>query len=398
MFYLGLCAIARDETPYLEEWVRFHAWLGAEHFILYDNQSAVPIAETLAPYVEAGLVTVVPAPGVCPQRQAYEDCLSRFGPQHRWIGFLDLDEFAVPVLERDLRSLLSEYEPYAGLVANWVTYGSCGHDAPPPGNVVENYPLACPDQDCHVKCFVDPSRVSATDSPHYFLPEQGSHLVNENLLPVHGNHAPHARDKIRINHYFYRSRQDFRRKIDRWGNNHHGMDENTLLAVFEDQLARCSRPDPAALETSRRARAATLQDLLALRPGKQHLYRYMEIAGELVDAGQAGRAQAVLAHAWMHFPQDPDLTLMRAGLAMLQKRLDWAEKLLRGLLQREFEPEAYLMLGELAAMRANQDELRGFVAYLETVEAMHRAQDVALPESFLERLEVLREKAGRRGE
>jgi hypothetical protein len=30
LYYLGLCAIAKDETPFLKEWVGYHQYIGFE--------------------------------------------------------------------------------------------------------------------------------------------------------------------------------------------------------------------------------------------------------------------------------------------------------------------------------------------------------------------------------
>ena len=35
MKYLGLCAIVKDEDPFLEEWICHHALLGVEGFIIF---------------------------------------------------------------------------------------------------------------------------------------------------------------------------------------------------------------------------------------------------------------------------------------------------------------------------------------------------------------------------
>ena len=35
--YLSICAIYRDEAPYLVEWIEFHRLVGVEHFYLYDG-------------------------------------------------------------------------------------------------------------------------------------------------------------------------------------------------------------------------------------------------------------------------------------------------------------------------------------------------------------------------
>jgi len=37
--YLSICAIFKDEAPYLPEWIEFHRLVGVERFFLYDNGS-----------------------------------------------------------------------------------------------------------------------------------------------------------------------------------------------------------------------------------------------------------------------------------------------------------------------------------------------------------------------
>ena len=39
-FYLTLCAIAKNEGRYLQEWIEYHKMLGVEKFFIYDNESA----------------------------------------------------------------------------------------------------------------------------------------------------------------------------------------------------------------------------------------------------------------------------------------------------------------------------------------------------------------------
>ena len=52
--YLGVCAIYRDEGPYLREWIELHRLVGVERFFLYDNGSSDDHLEILAPYRKTG--------------------------------------------------------------------------------------------------------------------------------------------------------------------------------------------------------------------------------------------------------------------------------------------------------------------------------------------------------
>ena len=37
---LAICAIFKDEAPYLLEWLAFHRMMGVDAFVLYDNGSS----------------------------------------------------------------------------------------------------------------------------------------------------------------------------------------------------------------------------------------------------------------------------------------------------------------------------------------------------------------------
>ena len=63
-FYLTLCAIAKNEGRYLQEWIEYHKMLGVEKFFIYDNDSADNTLEILQPYIDANLVEYCYFPGI----------------------------------------------------------------------------------------------------------------------------------------------------------------------------------------------------------------------------------------------------------------------------------------------------------------------------------------------
>ena len=140
-YYLTVCAIFKDEARYLSEWVSFHLAQGVEHFFLYDNLSTDGGADVLAPFIEAGFVTLKPWPVLKEdggQATAYRDCLQEHGTQSFWIAFIDLDEF-LHAVSKPLPALLEEYERYGGLFVHWQNFGSSGHITKPAGGVVESF-------------------------------------------------------------------------------------------------------------------------------------------------------------------------------------------------------------------------------------------------------------------
>ncbi|MDR0466235.1 MAG: glycosyltransferase family 92 protein [Deltaproteobacteria bacterium] len=216
MQYLALCAIAKDEDPFLEEWVCHHALLGVEAFIIYDNGSVNPIRERLRPYINGNFLRVVEIRGKGRQMIAYNHCLREFGRQYRWLGFLDLDEYAVPKRDDDLRILLQDYEDAAALGLSWRWFGTNGHRARPKGTQLENYVLALADENWrrHIKSFLWPQGVAGMWSPHFAVPFRGGCTVNERHEPVDGAAGDTFSAQLgQINHYYYRSWQDYYEKI-----------------------------------------------------------------------------------------------------------------------------------------------------------------------------------------
>ena len=205
MYYACVCAIAKDETPHLREWALHHFAVGFEHIVLYDNGSAVPAARTLADLADAGLLTVIDFPRrEAPQLSAYYHCLRQWKTRSRWLAFIDIDEFVLPLGRRDVRDLLEDYEAWAGLAAHWMVFGSGGHLRRPPAGVTRSYT----DGLClhhHIKSLVQPQWVLKPLSPHHFAYAEGRFCVNEDRVPVLGASSYPVAEKIRINHYFYKS-------------------------------------------------------------------------------------------------------------------------------------------------------------------------------------------------
>lgn len=223
MRYLGICAIIKDETPFLAEWVAYHMHLGAEAFYLYDNRSEVPVADTLAGFSRMRtnvLLHVYNAPGRAMQMPVYNHCINEQDGACRWIAFIDLDEFIVPKPVDTIPALLEEYEAHAGLALSWKTFGSNGHKARPQGLQIENYTRALEDGHSRhtlVKSIVNPRAVKFFFNPHMcLLKEPDQHIVTEEHEPIAVAERPRPTwEKAQINHYYYRSRQDFALKMQK---------------------------------------------------------------------------------------------------------------------------------------------------------------------------------------
>lgn len=214
-YFLSLAAIVKNEDSYLEEWIAFHKAVGVEHFYLYDNNSTIPVSQTLK-NINQDLITIINFPGRSMQMVSYNHCLKNFGHQSQWIGFLDLDELAFPTQELYLTEVLKKYSSYGGLVANWRIFGSNGHLNKPSGLLIDNYTKSTPashEQNRHIKSFVQPEFVnSAGSNPHYFLYKKPYFAVNENFKTISNAFSDYSANHILINHYYNKSLQEFKQR------------------------------------------------------------------------------------------------------------------------------------------------------------------------------------------
>jgi hypothetical protein len=215
--YLSICAVYRNEAPYLGEWIEFHRLVGVEHFYLYDNQSTDSHREELAPYVEEGIVTLHSWGPVPPhQPDVYNDFLSRHREDSRWVAFLDLDEFLFSPTGQPLPELLVEFEGWPGIGVNWAQFGRSGHVAKPPGLVIENYLMRVESvRNRFTKLIVDPAQVDYCHGAHHFI-FHSLLAVDENHYPTQGSHTKSTSfSRLRVNHYVTKSDEEARTKLGR---------------------------------------------------------------------------------------------------------------------------------------------------------------------------------------
>jgi glycosyltransferase involved in cell wall biosynthesis len=124
----ALCAIMKNEGPYILEWVAFHRVLGFNEIFIYDNDSTDNTSELLACLGAAGIVNAIAWPsvqGIAPQRAAYADVLPRV--KSDWVCFIDADEFVNLKVDDSIQAFLRRFPESASAIAmNWRLFGSSG--------------------------------------------------------------------------------------------------------------------------------------------------------------------------------------------------------------------------------------------------------------------------------
>ncbi|MDR2338384.1 MAG: glycosyltransferase family 92 protein [Deltaproteobacteria bacterium] len=223
MVYLAVLATLKNEAPYIKEWIEYHLLVGVELFYLYDNGSEDNLKEVLQPYIDKGLVVYEVWNGQYQQIAIYNSAIAKYKNSARWIAIIDADEFIVPVKEKTVSKFLKDYEAYPALLINWLVFDSNGHIKQPQGLVIENYTKALneftkypPTGNLFVKSIVNPCQV-ASCGIHNHTYYNASLAVTENFETITNAYYSkyHSINKIRINHYFSKSLEEFKAKTAR---------------------------------------------------------------------------------------------------------------------------------------------------------------------------------------
>lgn len=215
----SIVACFKNEALYLQEWIEFHRLVGFDEFVLYNNNSSDHFEEVLAPYTEAGIVRLEHCPLDWCQLPVYYHAIHTNVTRADWLAFIDIDEFLFRPDGGELKALLKEFPDASALVAPWRVFGSSGHSSRPEGLVIENYTRRALDEfpeNRHLKSIVRPSRCFAPLDPHRFVPRKGL-PVDELGRVIREAKAPDDRlgGRLRINHYFTKSREEWDLKRNR---------------------------------------------------------------------------------------------------------------------------------------------------------------------------------------
>ena len=298
LYDLAVVAIFKDEGKYLKEWLDYHLLAGVEHFYLYNNDSSDDYAEILAPYVEANLVTLANIVGKTMQMVVYNDATEKFRFECRYLAFIDLDEFIFPKTNQSIvevvDEILSGKENVAALGINEQHFGSNGQDkADYTRGVLERFTRRAPSDwtifneetgnvgNIYIKSVVNPRRVDYYLSPHFAIYFSGLKSINSDGKETwHAGNHPICANKIVINHYYTKSREEFQNKKILRGkvfsiNKEYNMQNfytHNRNEEFDDGILsyRAARAESFALETDaekiRRMEKALIETLTQRSP------------------------------------------------------------------------------------------------------------------------------------
>lgn len=224
-YNVSICAIFKNESKYLKEWIEYHRIVGVEHFYLFNNNSTDDFEPVLKPYVDEGLVTIENWEKNQAQMECYAHCVKLYGCKTKWMGFIDIDEFVVPIDYNNIYDFLKKFEKKAGAVKiYWKMFGTAGLigrdlDA----LVTESFNVAWSKYYSVGKCFYNTNfefdyNLKKNRQLHHFCwtkygkislpPVDVFNKINLNCVPQRSL----KQHPIQINHYFTKSFQEYSEK------------------------------------------------------------------------------------------------------------------------------------------------------------------------------------------
>ncbi len=211
-----LCAIVRNEAPYLAEWALFHRMIGFDRIVAYENDSDDSTPKILEKLKQAGVIDEhiswanIPD---SPQFRAYRDAALNCATD--WLMFLDADEFLNIFSRAPVNDFLARFAPDVSCVAvNWRIFGSSGHKDFAPGLALERFTHASASHHAvnrHVKSFFRPRCASAVHMHAPIMALGRSVLASGAPLTMATQGISDRLDwsVAQVNHYFGKSFEEY---------------------------------------------------------------------------------------------------------------------------------------------------------------------------------------------
>lgn len=145
---VALCAIAKCENLYINEWAEYHLNLGFDHIYVYDNNEID--GEKISDVLSDDRITVLNYRGrhqsSCEtQVKAYNECYNGYGRTHDWIMFIDIDEFLTLEKFGNIKDFLSQrcFADAKAVRFHWKCYSDSGKLKYEEGSVISRFTELC---------------------------------------------------------------------------------------------------------------------------------------------------------------------------------------------------------------------------------------------------------------
>lgn len=232
---VAICLAIKNEYHDLTEWIVHHYnHHNIRRFYIMDDGSNPRMSSyDYSEFVDERALThryMDPATRhkVVQQHVIYQQCMSEFGAKHKWMGFIDTDEFLEVKAPDTLHGMLTQLGSNAtvgALGVNWLNHNSNGLEQRPPGKGIRESFTQCLKDEAeidsggnnHIKSFVKTEAWEGAGSVHKTQLKEGYETVGENgdVVTEAYYRVPSTKDKIVLHHYATKSRREYEVKLQR---------------------------------------------------------------------------------------------------------------------------------------------------------------------------------------
>lgn len=236
---LAVVCIIKNEANYIKEWIAYYHLIGIDKFYIYNNDSTDNPFDKIRPFMKDFDIYYSNLSGKIRQYDAYNDALNRARKNDELLLVVDADEFLYfdGNTSRQAKIEMMNYyfnnnDRMAALGINWIIFGSSHYIKKTQGLVTQKYIYRSNfkfKKNKHIKVICDPHKVVGFMNPHYPICLNGYNTYDYLGNKITGPFCvPHSNPKIRINHYFTKSKEEFLEKRNR------GMADNLKIRNLED--------------------------------------------------------------------------------------------------------------------------------------------------------------------
>jgi len=213
--YPVIVAIAKLESDYIKEWVKYHLELGFEKIYLYDNEDTPTYNDLL----QNERVVVTHIPGNNYHKPVQYLALDYFINNYMKNGIIthcihiDIDEFIVLKKHSNIKEFIKEYivGDCVGIGINWRFFGDSylTHGTPEP--VTQRFTRCQKNCDTTIKTIFDVSKTNGWSICHTIYTPENYYVksTNGSIIPYADNYNYDV-SVIQLNHYKTKTRPEFK--------------------------------------------------------------------------------------------------------------------------------------------------------------------------------------------
>ena len=212
-----IICIAKLESNYIEEFVKYHLALGFSTIYIYDNEDRPTYQSLLSGYANHIAVIHLPYNNYDKpvQYHALDHFVNNIMPKHgiTHVAHIDIDEFIVLKKHRNICEFINEYivGDCAGIGMNWRFFGSSGQETYTNAPITMRFTMCEKKCNQHIKTIFKVSEFISYNTCHDVNVKKSRNIKSTDGRIINGPFNPNGDiSVIQLNHYKCKTLEEFK--------------------------------------------------------------------------------------------------------------------------------------------------------------------------------------------